>query len=389
MQTLIFGAGKTGRGLCAQLCQRAGWAFTLVDSDAALVALLNQQETQLQILNQEAERIALPTRALQSDDAVLVEVAMHCDLWFTAVFGENLGQLGADMRRLLQQRCRQGAGAVHIITCENQVHAAALLREACLNGVVDEQLIKYIQNQVHFVEGMVLKTCIYGVDKTVILAQDFYRLPCDGDAFAATNGEKPDSHDLDFLPQFEHQLQRKIYTYNAINAVISYLGHAAGYEMLSEAAHDPAIKRCAEAAAQICNTVLINEFGFDSAEQEEWSRGAMEKFLNPIIPDPLTRNVAAVRRKLGREDRIVGPALLALHYGLEIEPFVRTVVAALHYFEKGSSLLQECNGDAAACMLETAGLEAAHPLVHAVVQLNQDQELNQVKKQQAQALTHD
>ena len=150
---------------------------------------------------------------------------------------------------------------------------------------------------------------------------------------------------------------------------MSYLGVAAGHTMLSEAANDPQIKQRAESAAQICNQVLIHEFSFDATEQAEWSRGAIEKFMNPLIPDPLERNVAAVRRKLGREDRIVGPALLALKYGLDIAPFVETLLAAVHYEEKGLSILAAYNGDLAACLCETSGLEATHPLVLAALQL--------------------
>ncbi len=364
MNALIFGAGKTGRGLCALLCQRAAWPAVLVDSDKDLVSLLHHQETLIRVLNDEQECIQLATDVMHSEDSELLNLATTHDLWFTAVFGENLLQLGADLAVLLKQRQQNGDKSLSILTCENKTHAARILKSACLEHA-DQVTRDYIEKHVRFVEGMVLKTCIYGEDKTQILAQDFYRLPCDADAF---NGIHPDSDDLQLLPNFEHQLERKIYTYNAINAVISYLGVQTGHKMLSDAARDPAIHDRALIAASVCNAVLIKKFNFDKDEQAEWSQGALNKFANPAIPDPLERNVAAVRRKLGRQDRLLAPALMAIEYGLDPSPFVEAIVAALFYQEAEGSLIDVYNGNVEACLIEVCNLEKHETLFELIVQ---------------------
>ena len=366
-KALIFGSGKCGRGLCGQLCQRAGWDWYLADNDQALVRDLQQCQEKdvlrVEVLNENKDSVPLrPSGVYHVTDEALQDVARDVDLWFTAVFGENLETLAQDLQRFMQKR--DPNSVLYILTCENRTHAAEALKQYCLSACTCESERDYINNQVRFIEGVVLKTCLNADTNAVIKAQDFYRLPCDADAW---QGHIPNLPDLQPLPQFKDQLQRKIYTYNGINAVISFLGVQSGYHYLHEAALDPEIRQAAEAAADLCNDVLIKQFGFDAVEQQQWSDQALAKFSDPMIPDPLERNAAAPKRKLGRHDRLIGPAMMAADFGLDPAPLLPAIIAALHYQEKGQSIFQEYKGDIALCLQEVSALAPDHVLSKAIV----------------------
>lgn len=133
------------------------------------------------------------------------------------------------------------------------------------------------------------------------------------------------------LNNFSNQLRRKIYTYNCINAVITYLGARKGYTQLYEAGNDQEILVTARKAANETCQAQVAEFGFDSKEQEEWMNAALAKFADKNVPDPIERNGADPERKLGRDDRLIGPALLALKHRIYPEGLLAGIMACFDY----------------------------------------------------------
>ena len=133
------------------------------------------------------------------------------------------------------------------------------------------------------------------------------------------------------LKNFSNQLRRKIYTYNCINAVITYLGAKKGYVQLYDAGNDEEILQTARKAASETSRALVAEFRFDPAEQEEWTNAAFAKFRDRNIPDHVERNGADPVRKLSREDRLIGPALLALKHRIYPEGLLKGIMACIEY----------------------------------------------------------
>lgn len=351
---VVFGAGRTGRGLAARIAAKGGRPVVLVDRDAALVASLRAAGSYpVQVLGGARETIT-PTGVFTLDDAAWHVHLAAADLAFTAVVGTNLPQLGAALAPALAGR----GTPLAIITCENDTGAAATLRSAAGPASV----------AVRFGEAMVLTTCLapaVGDPPLLVRTQDLLRLPCDREAFA---GDPPALPGLEPLPRFATQLRRKVWTYNAINAVISYLGAQRGHTLLAEASADPAIATLARQAAGECDRALCAEFGFAPAEQAVWSAGALAKFADPRIPDPITRNAGDPERKLRRDDRLVGPALLALAHGQRPLALAAGIRAAAAYSESGRPApLVRC-GSLAAVLERICGLPASHPLHRLVLE---------------------
>jgi mannitol-1-phosphate 5-dehydrogenase len=100
---------------------------------------------------------------------------------------------------------------------------------------------------------------------------------------------------------------------------------------LSEAGNDAEILAIARKAANETCLAQIAEFGFDPEEQAEWMDAAFAKFGDKNIPDPIERNGADPERKLGRDDRLVGPALLSLKHGIYPKGLLTGIMACFEY----------------------------------------------------------
>ena len=146
--------------------------------------------------------------------------------------------------------------SMDIILAENHPAPAALVR----SHITSER--------VGIAQAQVLRSCIEPTPEQVaefgpltVQVQDHWSLPLDGAALVRPElvASVPG---FDLSPDFATELTRKLYTYNAINAVVSYIGHQRGYEMLAEAANDSDITGWVQFAAVGSGNRLVFGAGF-------------------------------------------------------------------------------------------------------------------------------
>ncbi len=58
---------------------------------------------------------------------------------------------------------------------------------------------------------------------------------------------------------------------------------------------------------------------------------AMKKYTDPALNDRVERNASDTRRKLGKAERLLGPALLCLKHGRIPYAYAKAIAAAYHY----------------------------------------------------------
>jgi len=329
---LIFGAGKTGRGFAAHLAFLGGYDVILIDKNRHLVSDLKKADQyDIQVLDNEEKNCTIkPVEIYHIEDVSWHNEFVETSLIFTSVFGNNLEELAEDLAIALQKRYTENPNKVlTIITCENLTNAAGFLKKMVIKNL-DEEKEKWLSEVVGFSESIIFRTCLEAsADRSplTVRAQNFFELPCDANEIK----EELHVYGLKPLKNFSNQLRRKIYTYNCINAVIAYLGAKKGYSQLYEAGNDAEILATARKAASETCLAQVAEFGFDTKEQEEWMNGAFAKFADKNIPDPIERNGADPERKLGRDDRLIGPALLALKHHIYPEGLLAGIMACFDY----------------------------------------------------------
>jgi len=354
-RALIFGAGKIGRGFVGHLLYRSGYTMTFVDPAKPLIEQLNTTGSYPVTVHSTPPQTDEITgfRAIWTDDraAVLEAIRQH-DLFFTAVGGANLPGVGKLLAEGLTAR-----GDANVILCENWKDPAADLREAIDQHARDDAFRSWTDAHLGLVESQVLRPSFDPDPETraktplAIYTQDWWTLPCDGDAF---RGPDPKIEGVELRPHFRHELIRKVYSYNCMSAVIAYLGWLRGYTFLHEAALDNEIRTVAEAAFRESSAGQIAEYGFATRDQEIMMQLALQKYQDTRSPDPIERHARDSRRKLSPEDRLMGPANLALKHGAVPSALAMAIAAALHYDgsdDPGTQHVQK--------VLRGAGLEAA------------------------------
>jgi hypothetical protein len=136
----------------------------------------------------------------------------------------------------------------------------------------------------------------------------------------------------------------KIYTYNMAHAVLAYHGARRGHHLIVDCMADPQVRAKAEGALDEAGRALQAAYGFTAERMSAWIKMVLEQTDNPTLGDTVKRYAADSRRKLGRDDRLVGPALLALEHGVEPRHLAGAIAAGLRYVDPsdaGAAYVQE------------------------------------------------
>ena len=324
---VIFGAGKVGRGFLAQLLNRAGWDFSLVDSHAETVNALREHDgwDVYNLANEINER--LQARHIWHIDDDLEKVLVGSDLMLTAMGANHLKHWAHQIRKPLCERLK--IGEIDLILAENHPRPAAEVRQVLLEEANEEER-RLIEERLGIAQAQVLRSCIEPTGNQhplTVQIQDHWTLPLDGDALRTDISIEGFEKKADF----ERELTRKLFTYNCVNAMVCYIGHLSGYEWLADAANDPMIAELALQAGRESSAALVAAYGFEAEEQEMWCNRALEKYQDESIRDPIERNARDPMRKLGRAERLLGPVHLCIEHDLPYQTLMIGVVAALRY----------------------------------------------------------
>ncbi|MDR3677005.1 MAG: hypothetical protein P4N24_16060 [Acidobacteriota bacterium] len=340
-KAVIFGAGKIARGFIAHLLVLSGFEITFVEKSRELVALMRQRKRyKVHIMGAPEKSMGIEGfDVLSSEDAhrVAEEVA-EAAVIFVSIGGPNLPQVAPLLAAGIQFATAKGRTApLNIILCENYFQPGPWLRQMVLELLPGNEG-NWFQEHVGVVETTVLRSSVEPTeemkadDPLSVKVQDMWELPADKEAFV---GPPPPIQGLFPKEKFQTALIRKLYTYNAINAVFAYLGHLKGYQLLSDAANDPELLREAEACSREAGEGLCKRYGFDPEEQRQFAASAIAKYRKREIVDPIERNARDPVRKLSRNDRLVGPACLALEEGIRPAALSRAIAAGLLYDNAG------------------------------------------------------
>jgi mannitol-1-phosphate 5-dehydrogenase len=365
-QAVVFGAGKIARGFIAHLLALSGYRITFVEREPELIACLRMRGRYPVHVMGAPEKSAViegfEVLGIEETEAIAAKVAA-ASVIFVSVGGPNLPGVAPLLAAGLARR----TAAVDVILCENYYQPARWLR-----SLVEEAGCR--TGHVGFVETLVLRSVIEpapemkALDPLALNAQDMWELPADREAFAAAI---PPIRGLAPKDNFQGGLTRKLFTYNAINAVISYLGCRKGYTLLADAANDPELEAAARQASQEVGPALCRQFGFDAEDQRRFAESAIAKYQKREIVDPIERNARDPIRKLGRHDRLVGPACLALEYGIRPVSLARAIAAALLYDHAGDLAAQRLQAlirseGLPAVLKQVCGIEPEGELAHLV-----------------------
>jgi mannitol-1-phosphate 5-dehydrogenase len=332
-QVLIVGAGKIGRGFIAHLFYKSGYKLWFLDTSEPVLKLLNTEKRyRIDIVGENkdlTEYIDVAGAFTLEHSEQLAAILRDTEILVSSVGAANIESVAGFIKKLLITAGR--SKPLNWIIAENANDPAGKIRAILLKDA-DPSFEAFVRDGIGLIETQILRTGMPAKEEVLLkepLAlrmQDWWTLPLDKDAFV---GPVPDVCGFRPRSNFSHELIRKIYTFNGTNGPIAYIGWANGYHTLHESALAfPAFfKEIQEESA----FGLIREFHLDEQEQRDFMALALKKYTDPALNDRVERNAADTRRKLGKDERLLGPALLCLRHGRTPNAYANAIAAAYYY----------------------------------------------------------
>jgi mannitol-1-phosphate 5-dehydrogenase len=374
MHAVHFGAGNIGRGFIGQVLNRAGYEITFVDVQDGIVEALQRDQGYDVILADESQRrtpVDGVTALHSSEDAeAVVELLGSADLITTAVGPNVLPAISEILARGLARRVLEGASAVNLIACENMVGGSEALRDYVMQHV-DAREAEDIKRVVGFpnsaVDRIVPEQSPEGLDVTV---EPFYEWVVDASRII---GERPPVEGITYVEDLAPYVERKLFTVNTGHAATAYLGYSQGIRNIAESIEDESVLGEVSGVLDETGRLLVAKHGFGEREHEEYKQKILYRFRNPYISDQVTRVARTPIRKLGREERLVSPAVQLLERGEQPVHLAGVIGAVLRYDDEGDEEaveLQEMirlQGERSA-LSRCTGLAEGHALVDLVLE---------------------
>ncbi|TVQ98020.1 MAG: hypothetical protein EA403_14535 [Spirochaetaceae bacterium] len=377
-----FGAGNIGRGFMGQLFFEAGYQIVFVDAVAELVDALNAAgEYPLRVLD--AERGAEQNLVISgiranhvSDHQVVHEAVAEAEVIATAVGVKYLSDIAATIASGLRLRAQRSGAPVDVYLCENLLGAAEQLRSAVAECLPEPTVRQWVDEHVGFVGTSVARMVpvlppeVRAEQPLLVVADGYHKLPYDGPARRAP---QPPIEGMYPVSDFAAEGERKLFVYNMAHAALAYLGAPLGYTWVHETFGDERAMAVFNGALdEACAGLLrARPEAFTEADLEETKADIRLRFANGMLKDTIDRVGRDPIRKLGRNDRLIGCALMCREAGIEPDNIIEICAAALGYRRAGDPDAQRLGRlmderGAAGALSEVTGLKADHPLVETV-----------------------
>jgi mannitol-1-phosphate 5-dehydrogenase len=337
---VIWGAGKIGRGFIADLFFAENYQITFVDQSELLVNELNQRGHYHVILARGEKDITQNEingyQAFTTQQVDEIQAAMNlADIVAISVFPKYYDEVAGKLLECILERKRSNEKKpLDIILCTNLMHAGPIFKESLYKKLSQDDQ-EYLERSIGIVESLVIRICpdpnqnSLQADPLVVLTNGYPILPVEKSAF---KGNIPSMSSLRLVKDMRAEETRKIYTYNMFHAVLSYLGILKGHKLLVECLADEEVARVAIGALNEVNGALQKEYSFSPEEIKIWIDGVIEQTNNPAVGDTVLRSAADPIRKLNKDDRLIGPALLCIRNGITPNNLTSAIGAAFIFY---------------------------------------------------------
>ncbi|MDQ2687731.1 MAG: hypothetical protein M3Y28_07685 [Armatimonadota bacterium] len=369
-----FGAGNIGRGFLGQLLFEGGYETTFVDANASLVEGLNTRRAYPIRLVSEGATENLTVGHVQAlnaqDETAVVHAIVRADLVSTAVGVSVLPKIAPVLAAGINARAREDCSPIDILLCENQWHAATLMREL-LQLHIAPDAADYFQLQVGLVETVIGRmvpaptVALRTEDPLLIVAEPYKELPV---ARAMLRAPAPTLPGLVLADNFEAYEARKLFLHNMGHAALAYLGYPQ-HEFIWQCLDHPAT---CQTALTLTARAVSAEYGQPLDSLQAFNDDLMRRFANKALGDTVARVAADPLRKLRPNDRLIGAANLCIKHGDEPLALAVIIAAALRYDHPDDASAQElqarrrAEGDAVV-LQSVCGLAPDAPLTRLIL----------------------
>ncbi|WP_332634028.1 mannitol-1-phosphate 5-dehydrogenase [Halalkalibacter flavus] len=334
MIAVHFGAGNIGRGFIGSLLYDSGYETFFVDVNKEIVDLINERkEYNVVLADQSKETVTIKNvSAINSmqDPELVKEAIVKADIVTTAVGPNILPIIAKSIQDGLSLRLESNKTPLNIIACENLIGGSTLLKEHVYKNLSDTEKMTFNQ-YFAFPDAAVDRIVPNQVneDKLLVMVEKYYEWVVEQSKMI---GDIPEVAGVTYVDELNPFIERKLFTVNTGHAVAAYLGYQAGMKTIDQALANEEIKDLLEKTLQETGLLLSKKHSFNVEEHNVYIDKIINRFLNPNLADDVTRVGRGPLRKLGPNDRLIGPAKQFVEMvGDDPVYLVKAIAAALHY----------------------------------------------------------
>lgn len=345
-KVVVIGAGRSGRGYVGELLFLDGWQVVYADNDEALTDQLKAiGKHTVYELSQASERSVVvsgyETVNTKTDHQAYIEHMMDADLVMTALFPEAFEQVSKDLAEVIHRK-KQAAkkGFLTVTLGANYVGLYKKFYDLISSQLPPED-IPYFEKRVNLVESIILRLSSWPTpqqrreDPLSIQGGTLPTLQINKSILRSMAPEKIPS----FLLLEDDTLKimkKKIWQGNTLHCTMAFMGIYRNHTYIYEAARDPYIMMCANNAYIEANRGLAALYGSDVLVRREAMEATWASYQDESVKDSVMRVGGDPVRKLSRNERFIGPALLCAEEGI-IPYFICRGAAYGFFYENKNS----------------------------------------------------
>ncbi len=337
---LIWGAGKIGRGVAAEIFQGIGWHIVFARRNEEFVRKMREAGSYTIVTAEKGKERTVTTISgydvyATSETEALADAVVRADLIIVPVMWPQLAGAAQQLvPGLLRRRAARPDDTLDILSCANMVNSALHFGDSLRQAMPPESL-DWLAQKVGIVETLAIQLAIdppaedmRPEDPAMIYTGGPGRLHVDVDAF---KGPIPDAPGIIKVHNPATEGMLKLWLGNLGYEGLSYRGYLRGHEYVYQCAADPVVVADVQAAMREVAPALVLDGRISAEEAEARIVNTPIRLNNPSSTDTIQRSGRDPRRKIGRNDRFMGPLLLARRYQLPFIYLARAVAAVFFY----------------------------------------------------------
>lgn len=326
---VILGAGASGRGHIGHLAHDAGFAVTYIERRADLVETLRRagRFTVVEVGEPPREVVIDGFEVLHPDEkGACLDAIAEADIVCTCVLPTNLRAAAPLLAAgLARRRERRIPKPLNVIACENMERSTTTFYRHIRESAPDLDWA-WIDANAGFPDSMIARAIPVPKDPLRLISEPTQEWSVDA---TAVREPMPRIAGMTLSTNQAAMLERKLYIKNCGHMAIGVYGFLKGYALMDAAHRDPEIHPRIDALTRESAAAVVRKHGLDPAETERYRLGFMEIMKSPLLPDDVKRVIREPLRKLAREERLVGPAMLACEQGETPKALAHAIAAAL------------------------------------------------------------
>lgn len=343
-EIVLIGAGKIGRGYIAELFQEGDYTLKFIDYSKELVEAMNSQgyyTINKAYFDGRTEKIRVDgyeALCLQRDYNACVQWLAGVNYASVQVFPGALESIGHLIGHAVQQRIQENnIEPLDIFICVNFLNPTKKFKKYIYEVLQTKEEQAFLEEHVGFIETLVMRTSsdpteeMKKQDPLALAVAEGEVLPADAEGF---KGEVPQDVHIELQDRLGMRLTHKIWHVNMSHFSLAVYGKLFGTSYIWESTTNPYIVQIVEQEMEESDFALAHEFGLSIEEiKKDFNHDdrLWDDYKNQTIQDDIRRVAADPIRKLAREERLVGPAMVCIKNGHTPSALAHAIAAAYLY----------------------------------------------------------